>query len=173
MMRASFLLAVALAACASSPAPQAGPSGPSASETEILAAIDRFFLVYATGEADAFEALHAPASTVVIVNEKGEVRRLASADMIARMRAGPPRRIEERYWSPVVQHRGGLATVWAPYSVDVDGKRIHCGIDHFTLTKAASGWLVEQVAFTAEPQACTELEAGTAGVRPQFEGDAP
>jgi len=170
-MRARTLIALLAAGCANVPAPEAARPVAAEGEAEILAAIDDFFLVYATGDADAFEALHAPGSTVIIVDDKGAVRRLQAADMIARMRAGPPRRVEERYWSPVVQRRGGLATVWAPYSVDVDGARIHCGVDHFTLTRGERGWLVEQVAFTAEPQACPALEAGAVGVRPHFAKD--
>lgn len=168
-MRAKILLAALASGCVSAQAPAPGVAVEG--EADILAAIDEFFLVYAAGDADAFEALHAPESTVIIVNDAGDVRRLKAADMIARMRAGPPRRVEERYWSPVVQRRGALATVWAPYSVDVDGARVHCGVDHFTLTKGEGGWLVEQVAFTAEPQACPALEAAAVGKRPQFAKD--
>jgi hypothetical protein len=59
--------------------------------------------------------------------------------------------------------------VWAPYSIDVNGARSHCGIDVFNMSKGEGGWLVDNISYTHEEAACDELEGDRAGsARPDF-----
>ncbi len=63
----------------------------------------------------------------------------------------------ERYWSPTVMIRGGIAVVWAPYEFWIDGETSHCGVDVVDFVKIDGKWLVSNAMWTVEPDACTEL----------------
>lgn len=63
----------------------------------------------------------------------------------------------ERYWSPTVMIRGGIAVVWAPYEFWIDGKTSHCGVDVVDFVKIDGRWLVSNAMWTVEPEACAEL----------------
>ena len=63
----------------------------------------------------------------------------------------------ERYWSPTVMIRGGIAVVWAPYEFWIDGETSHCGVDVFDFVMVDGRWLVSNAMWTVEPDACTEL----------------
>jgi hypothetical protein len=73
----------------------------------------------------------------------------------------------ERYWSPTVLIRGGIAFVWAPYEFWTDGKTSHCGVDVFDFVKLEGVWRVSNSMWTVEPNACTELRLADASlIRP-------
>ncbi len=76
--------------------------------------------------------------------------------------------LRERYWSPSVMIRGGIAVVWAPYEFWIDGKTSHCGIDVVDFVKIDGRWLVSNAMWTVEPNACAELRpGGTSTMRPE------
>ena len=50
---------------------------------------------------------------------------------------------------PVVQQDvTGIATVWAPYTFYMSGRKSHCGIESFTLYRLNQGWKIVQFADT-------------------------
>jgi hypothetical protein len=63
----------------------------------------------------------------------------------------------ERYWSPTVMIRGGIAVVWAPYEFWIDGRTSHCGVDVVDFVRIDGKWLVSNAMWTVEPEACSEL----------------
>lgn len=65
--------------------------------------------------------------------------------------------LRERYWSPNVMIRGGIAVVWAPYEFWIDGETSHCGVDVVDFVKTDGEWLVSNAMWTVEPKACDEL----------------
>ena len=65
--------------------------------------------------------------------------------------------LRERYWSPTVMIRGGIAVVWAPYEFWIDGETSHCGVDVVDFVKVDGEWLVANAMWTVEPEACAEL----------------
>jgi hypothetical protein len=74
----------------------------------------------------------------------------------------------ERYWSPTVMIRGGIAVVWAPYEFWTDGQTSHCGVDLTNFAKIDGNWLVANGMWTVEPEACTELQpAEASNLRPE------
>jgi len=80
---------------------------------------------------------------------------------------GGDRVYRERYWSPTVMIRGGIAVVWAPYEFWIDGKTSHCGVDVMDFVKVDGKWLVSNAMWTVEPEACDELRPeGTSALRP-------
>jgi hypothetical protein len=62
--------------------------------------------------------------------------------------------LHERYWSPTILVHGPIATFWAPYSFDINGKRSHCGVDVFDLVKVEGRWLIANAMWTVEPEGC-------------------
>ena len=49
-----------------------------------------------------------------------------------------------------------IAMVWAPYDLWIDKKFSHCGVDVFTLLKAKEGWKIVTIAYSVEPDGCTQ-----------------
>lgn len=138
----------------------------------ILDTIDQFFLALGSADADAMEGLLAPHAIDVIItpDQEDKVQARQSSGTIERMRSGSFPKIREWYWSPTVLQRGRLATVWAPYKVDVnDGERGHCGIDVFMMSKPDDRWLIDSIHFTVEPDACDEIKPTDDDIlRPDF-----
>ncbi len=157
-------------ACASAPARTASPAD-APYRGEILESVDAFFLALASSDADTIAALHSRGAINVIAEpEKGAaIRYRPVTEMIARMRNGDFPKLRERYWDPIVLERGGLAVVWTPYSIEMDGKRLHCGVDIFNLSKHGDAWKIDGLNFTMEPSACDEIyPRNGAIVRPDF-----
>lgn len=74
----------------------------------------------------------------------------------------------ERYWSPTVLIRGGVAVVWAPYEFQINGKTNHCGIDVIDFVKIDGEWFVSNGMWTVEPDSCDELRpADPSLIRPK------
>jgi len=71
----------------------------------------------------------------------------------------------ERYWSPTVMIRGGIAVVWAPYEFWIDGESSRCGLDVFDFVRIDGKWLVSNAMWTVEPDACAELRSVEVAVR--------
>lgn len=74
------------------------------------------------------------------------------------------RTLRERYWSPSVMIRGGIAVVWAPYEFWIDGKTSHCGIDVVDFVKRDGQWQVANAMWTVEPNACGAMRPGDASM---------
>ena len=71
--------------------------------------------------------------------------------------AAPGRRpVDERIQNPTVLIQRDLAHVWSPYTIDIDGKRLHCGIDSFGLAKVDGAWKLTSLTWTAEPNGCPQ-----------------
>lgn len=78
------------------------------------------------------------------------------------------RAFRERFWSPHVMIRGGIAVVWAPYEFWIDGQTSHCGVDVVDFVKIDGKWPVSNAMWTVEPEACTELRPlETTNLRPE------
>ncbi len=46
--------------------------------------------------------------------------------------------------------QGPIAVVWAPYSIDVNGARSHCGIDVFNLLRVDDQWKISGIQYTMD-----------------------
>lgn len=143
-------------------------------EGAILAVVDAFFLAMAAQDRTAFSAIVAPGATMVAIgyDENGArpPRRSDVQTFIDGLGdAAPTDRLREAYWAPTVLQRADLAVVWPPYHIDLSGKRLHCGIDVFNLSREAGRWLIDSVSFTMEPDACPELEPAGVVARPAFD----
>ncbi len=164
---AAALLGATACAAGSPPLapPRAAAAAPADPEVEaVLETIDAFFTAFAEGDVDTLERMLEQPSYIRSVrpfsDRGGFVRERTYRDWLESMRENTTA-LREVYWDPVVEVRDPLlATVWAPYRIEVDGALSHCGVDHFTLVKRADRWRIADLTYTTEPDACDELAPG-------------
>jgi hypothetical protein len=126
----------------------------------ILDAVDHFLLAVGNHDYAAQKALSVPEGTAFIqrITKAGSnaVMRRSIAELTTPGGDADP--FIERYWEPVVQVRGDLAMVWAPYELRDNGKVVHCGIDAFDMVRIGGAWRVGNLLSTFEPDACDEIK---------------
>lgn len=76
-------------------------------------------------------------------------------------RTGAMSGVVERGFSPTAMVNGGVATVWMPYDLYLNGAWSHCGVDVFTMVKTENKWRIASLAWSAEqPPVCEKHPAG-------------
>ncbi len=175
MLRGMGLISVIalLSACASSAPPTQGvPAGhQSDEEAAVLEAMDRYMTAISASDLQAMAAMQTPEG----MTYRGRASEGGDMEITAHPNSywtDPSRddghTYRERYWSPTVLIRGGIAVVWAPYEFWIDGETSHCGVDVFDFVKIDGKWLVSNSMWTVEPNACAELRpVGTQKLRPE------
>ncbi|HEY3349283.1 MAG TPA: hypothetical protein VGM13_05865 [Thermoanaerobaculia bacterium] len=161
---------LAFSACTSAPSPSARAGNPPGEEAVVLALLDRYMHAISAQDVAAMAAMQ---------TADGMTYRARAAEgggwvVTPRSNASwaDPSKVDarthrERYWSPTVLIRGGIAVVWAPYEFWIDGKTSHCGIDVFDFVKVDGAWRVANAMWTVEPGACSELRPADAStIRP-------
>jgi len=124
----------------------------------ILGVVDAFLIADGNRDAAGLKAVVTPDAPLWVQRrtKDGEQKpRKLAFDALVPAAGGDP--FIERYWDPVVQVRGGLATVWAPYELRDNGQLKQCGIDAFDLVKLDGRWLIAGALSTLEPDACAEF----------------
>jgi len=136
----------------------AAPTGEAAAALEVahaaLAAISREDMV-------AFTDLMIDEALVLPVSERnGTVRYAASTRAAERARTFDVD-IVERGFDPTVHVAGGVASVWLPYDLYIDGAWSHCGVDTFTMVRVGDAWRIASLAWTVEqPPQCSRHPDG-------------
>ncbi len=70
-------------------------------------------------------------------------------------------KVTERGFRPDVRINGGVAMVWYPYDLYVDGAWSHCGVDVFTMVRADGRWRIATMVWSAEqPPVCEKHPDG-------------
>lgn len=127
-------------------------------KADVLAAVDAALMAVNTNDAALFERVMLPNAIIVAQNYKASdgsltTRSFTVPEMAERLRT-PGRKVDERRTETTVLIRGDLAHVWAEYTLDLDGKRLHCGVDSFGLVKQDGQWRLSSLTWTAEPNGC-------------------
>ncbi|MBX9929848.1 MAG: hypothetical protein K2X99_13160 [Gemmatimonadaceae bacterium] len=79
----------------------------------------------------------------------------------AEQRAAPISGVIERGFNPTAMVSGGVAMVWMPYDLYIDGAWSHCGADVFTMVRTSAGWRITAMAWSAEqPPVCAKHPKG-------------
>ena len=170
-VRVIALLAL-LAACGPAAPPESSaPAAPrSEDEAAVLAAMDRMMLAISANDLQAMAEMQTAEGMTYRARavENGEMEIVPHPNSYWTDPARDDgRTYRERYWSPTVLIRGGIAVVWAPYEFWIDGETTHCGIDVFDFIKTDGVWRVSNSMWTVEPDACAELRPEDASmVRP-------
>jgi hypothetical protein len=164
---AMFLCAHAVGAPPSPPAPTGKPADEKA---EVLAALDRYLTALSEHDLRGVASMQTPDG----MTYRARATDGGAMDVVSHPNSywvDPARNDghthRERYWSPTVMIRGGIAAVWAPYEFQIDGKTSHCGVDVFDFVKVGGAWRVANAMWTVEPDGCAELRrADASSIRP-------
>jgi hypothetical protein len=159
MAARKLLIAGLVATAFASPALAKGGSwAPTAAEAEVLGVTGAFMAALNRGDADAAEALASEGLTIQVLSFPAgggsSFRTLTRQQLFENFRKAPPRQFDELLLEPRVEITRDFAHVWAPYTLDINGKRIHCGIDSFGWMKVGGAWKLTSFAWTADPQGC-------------------
>jgi hypothetical protein len=124
---------------------------------DVLAAVDDTLKAINTQDEALFRSVMLPAAVITAqsYDGKGGLRTaVLTVDEMAKRLKRPGHVIDESIHEPTVLIQRDLAHVWAPYSLDYDGKRLHCGIDSFGLARVDGKWRITSLTWTAEPKGC-------------------
>lgn len=131
-------------------------AGAAAPEAEVNAAVDAV-IAAVNGRDDAgFAAISHPDLAIQILRFTPQGSRFESVSRAAMLKtfADKSIRVDERLTSRTTHITRDFAQVWAPYTLDVNGKRVHCGVDSFALMKIDGRWQLTSLAWTADPDGC-------------------
>ena len=138
-----------------------------ADEAAILHTVDAFFAALANRDRESLEALTIPGSLNISVSVEadGSVRfsNRNHDELIAALSSPSANKPLERYWDATVLVRGDIAVFWAPYDFHVGSQFSHCGIDSFQLIRRQGKWLLSNLSWTSEREACPESPLGPIG----------
>lgn len=126
-----------------------------AEEKKVLEVVQRFFDALEKQDTVAFQQMFlkdARNFAARVLPDSAVIRSQTSTAM----RLDPSQVIRERMRpaSTEVKIHKGIAMVWAPYDLWVNGIFMHCGVDVFTLIKSTSGWKIASLVYTMEKEGC-------------------
>jgi ketosteroid isomerase-like protein len=156
-MKVRFALAAALTLAAPvAAAPVASPTG-TQDAGAVLAVIDGWFAAMRAKDRPAFEAAMQAESTFIAMRQTADgwtqVRRNRS-ELADALLTRPGEIIERLIERPTVLVHGPIASVWGRYEIGIDGNRLHCGVDSFSLVKDGGSWKIANASWTIEPEGC-------------------
>jgi len=124
---------------------------------DVLAAVATALRAINTHDAARFEQVMLPGAIITAQSYDSNGKLTTAVLTVAEMakRIGTlGHKVEESIQAPTVQIQRDLAHVWAPYTLDYDDKRLHCGVDSFGLARVNGAWRLTSLTWTAEPQGC-------------------
>ncbi|MEL7482531.1 MAG: hypothetical protein AAGJ29_13340 [Pseudomonadota bacterium] len=133
--RATFFAGASTALLAVSPAMADHAASP---EQTVL----KLFDAMRAGDGDAIRALAAENAPLDRVRADGSVERATIEDWATSIDGLGPGRADEQIFDVRTRDYGGLASVWAPFILYVDGELRSCGVNHFTLAQTGGTWRV-------------------------------
>lgn len=129
-------------------------------EKAVVAIADSALAAITRGDAVALTDLMIPEAVLYPTSTRGGVTAYRVRTREAQ-RAAAITGVVERGFSPRAMVSGGVAMVWMPYDLYVNGAWSHCGADVFTLVKSGSVWRIAAMAWSAEqPPVCERHPAG-------------
>ena len=159
-----FMVGVLLASPILLSAP--GPAnGQDASEAELVQLAHDFMEALSSRDAGTLRELLAPQAMIYSVREgeDGPVYGVrTAADFLEGIGSGSSP-ILERIWNPIVEVKGRVAMVWAPYDFHSGDTFSHCGIDVLTYLKLEGGWKATSITYDVVREGCAPSPLGAPG----------
>lgn len=132
----------------------------SPAEKTVIAVADSALAAITRGDVIALTDLMVPEAVMFPTTTREGVTNYRARTREAQ-RSSPLNGVVERGFSPKANVNGGVAIVWMPYDLYVNGNWSHCGVDVFTLVKAGDAWRIASLAWSAEqPPVCEKHPAG-------------
>jgi hypothetical protein len=127
-------------------------------ESAAMATVDRMFAGLAARDGQAILAVVRPEGGANVAVERPDgtraVRHLSWTEFAAGLKPGPEK-YREALADPIVRVDGDIAMVWSRYTFFVDGKKHHCGVDHFDLVREAGAWKLLNVTWSQRTTGCS------------------
>ena len=157
-MRTPFLPLVLAALVAATPGGVRAQS--SSAEKAVIAVADSALAAITRGDAAGFTDLMIPEAVLYPTATRDGVTTVRGRTREAQ-RTAAINGVVERGFSPRAMVNGGVAMVWMPYDLYVNGAWSHCGADVFTLVKSGGAWRIASMSWSAEqPPVCEKHPAG-------------
>ncbi len=147
----------ALASQAPDKLPSAGPMpAPAFEEAGVLVPINEVFKALESGDSAALLRHVYPDGRVTAVGTLSSgfsgVRLSSWTEYAARMKPGGG--FKERITNPAIEVDGDIALVWAPFTIETNGKVAACGYDHFDMVREAGAWKIMNITFSSRTTGC-------------------
>ncbi len=135
-------------------------------ERAIMAVVDRMFAALAAKDGAALLAEVVPEgrATASVHGPRRGVNSVAWPEFAGHL-ARIPGRPAERLIDPHVHVEGDIAMIWSRYEFELDGRFLHCGVDHFDLIRQGGRWKVLNLTWTQQTENCPGRPRGPAGER--------
>jgi hypothetical protein len=134
-------------------AQQQPAAAPAADQAAVLATIDRMFAALAAKDGAALLAEVVPEGRATATTESGRMSSRSWPEFAGHLAQIPGRPVE-RLISPHVHVEGNIAMIWSRYEIELDGRFLHCGVDHFDLVRQDGRWRVLNLTWTQQTQGC-------------------
>lgn len=156
MPRALALSVFASLTLACAAVPPCPADSPAVEAEAVIAAVDAVFAAMREHDVEALRERMIEGAVIVAVHEQegvpGPHRLISAEEFIAGTAGDLSITIDERFTStPQVRVERGVASLWGPYEVFVDGERRHCGVDTVQLVLADGAWRVTAITYCAHP----------------------
>lgn len=129
---------------------------PSGEESQVFAPVQAAFAALENGDAAALLRVVYPDGRITAVGTlptgASGVRSESFTAYAARMSAG--RGFRERISSPAIEIDGDVAMIWAPFTIEMGGRIVSCGYDHFDLVREQGGWKIMNLTFSTRTSGC-------------------
>ena len=113
------------------------------------------------GDAEMVDAIFADGGTLLRLKPDGSIARDGLPrwrEWVGTLEVGYA---HEELFDIEVESYGKLATVWAPFVIDVDGERVGCGVNQFTMAEMEGDWrIVTGMDVQAEKDECAGFRKG-------------
>ena len=127
-------------------------------ESRVIATVDALLGAVSRRDEAAGMAQLRPSGTATVLFEKPDgtvVVRSVALKTFAEATAGPEK-YDERMLDRSVKIEGAMAMVWGRYVFAIDGKRVHCGTEHFDLVKEAGHWKIQNITWSVRTAGCED-----------------
>lgn len=130
---------------------------PASEEAAVLAPINGIFAAIAARDGQAVLPFVRAEGRATAAGNKSDgapvVNSRSWADFAAGLKPGSEK-FEERMPSPAIEVDGDIAMAWGDYVFLVDGKVVHCGVNHFDLVRENGAWKVLNVTWSRRTTGC-------------------
>jgi hypothetical protein len=152
-----MILLLALALQSTDRLPPAGPiPPPDFEQASVLAPINEAFRALESQDSAALLRHVYPDGRVTAVGTLASgasgLRQSSWTEYAARMKPGNGFR--ERITNPAIEIDGDIALVWAPFTIEREGKITACGYDHFDMVREAGAWKIMNITFSSRTMGC-------------------
>jgi hypothetical protein len=144
------------------PLPGAAQTARSGPEREVLSIVDSLFAAMKRRDPVAARQVMVPGAVFYSMLDDGvpSQPRVQADSTFVRSLASGTGMLLERYWSPTISISGGVAQVWTPYDLHINGTFSHCGVDNFSLLRTPEGWRLAAISYTVQRKGCAPSPLG-------------